>query len=127
MSPGSPTLSHLQTTAWLPSIAKFFFFVHNDFFSPFSPNVEPGPRLHVVAVFPHCVSLDNSVDFFGINHMPARSCCFVHIIRFDPTEGSPTYLSQWACMSQFNPSSYAGGRFISWYGHPCQICRGVEA
>ena len=74
------------------------FFAHTNFFSPFSPNVEPGPRL--VAVFPHCVSLDNSVDFFGINHMPARSCCFLHIIRSDPTEGSPTRCDQWACASQ---------------------------
>ena len=34
------------------------------------------------------VRLDNSVDFFGINRMPARSCWIAN------------FRSQWACMSQ---------------------------
>ena len=74
MPPGSPTLSHPQTTAWLPSLAKFIF-------SPFSPNVESGPGQATCSCsFPTiCVRLDNSVDFFGINRMPARSCWITNI------------------------------------------------
>ena len=34
-----------QTTSRLVSLARFFFFAHADFFSPFSPNAELGPRL----------------------------------------------------------------------------------
>ena len=34
-----------QTTSRLVSLARFVFFAHADFFSPFSPNAELGPRL----------------------------------------------------------------------------------
>ena len=77
MSPGYATLSPLQTTSQLASLADLFFFRPRQFFSPFSPNAEPGPRLTPNRPY-GCLSqklrLDLTIKYFFVNlHVPGNA------------------------------------------------------
>ena len=79
---------------------QIFFFAHTNLFSFFSPNVVPGPRLHVVAIFPHCVSLDNSVNFLeSIIRQPEVAVLYISLDLILPKDRQHVAVSGLACLS----------------------------